>query len=69
MYLVHGGAPIRVFTPSVFKVLCRKKLCDVIDDVGRNQVNIDEVTEEGAKKVQKEVYICIGISIDQTPLG
>ena len=48
MCLVHGGAPIRVFTPSVFKVLCGKKSCDVI-------VDIDEVPE-GAKEVLKEVY-------------
>ena len=39
MCLIHGGAPIRIFSPSVYKVLCGQKACDII-------VSIDEVPDE-----------------------
>lgn len=48
MSLVHGGAPIKVFTPSVYKVLCGQKASDII-------VDVDEVGDEDLKLLLKEV--------------
>ena len=48
MSLVHGGAPIKVFTPSVYKVLCGRKASDII-------VDVDEVADEELQLLLKEV--------------
>ena len=46
----HGGAPIRIFSPSVYKVLCGQKACDII-------VSIDEVPDEEIRTTLKKVRL------------
>lgn len=48
LLLCHGGAPIKVFTPSVYKVLCGQKASHII-------VDVDEVADEDLKLLLKEV--------------
>lgn len=47
MCLVHGGAPIKVFTTSVYKVMCGANPADIVD--------IDEVSDAEIQTLLKEV--------------
>lgn len=49
MFLVHGGSPVRILSPSVYGYMRGLKPCDII-------VGIDEVPDDNVQDILNKVW-------------